>query len=85
VQGSKSKDLYDHPTPDAPVARVAVKDYTAGLRAETMCWPETVEERAVTTTILTDDAAAKRGAELLEKTPESKAGSGTSTCWMDRS
>jgi hypothetical protein len=39
-------------------------EHARGRRAETMCWPDPGEEPAVKTTILEDDAAAMRAAEL---------------------
>jgi hypothetical protein len=56
--------LYDYPTPDVPVGRVAAIDNAPGRRAEAMCWPDPGEKPAVKTNILEDDAAAKRAAAL---------------------
>jgi len=78
-EGSKSKELYDYPTPGAPVGRVAAIEHAHGRRAETMRWPDPGEEPAVKTTILEDDAAAKRATELWAREKEGKAGSGTWT------
>jgi len=57
-EGSKSKELYDYPTPGAPVGRVAAIEHACSRKAETMCWPVPGDEPAVKTTILEDDAAA---------------------------
>jgi ribonuclease HI len=84
-EGSKSKELYDYPTPGAPVGRVAATEHARGRRAETMRWPDPGEEPAVKTTILEDDAAAKRAAELWVRENEGKAGSGTWMWWTDGS
>jgi hypothetical protein len=35
-EGSKSKELFEYPTPDAPVGRVAAIEHARGRRAETM-------------------------------------------------
>jgi hypothetical protein len=50
-----------------------------------MCWPVPGEKPAVKTTILEDDAAAKRAAEQGAKRMGSQAGSGTWTGWTDGS
>jgi len=84
-EDSKAKELYDYPTPGAPVGRVAAIEHPRGRRAETMCWPDQGEKPAVRITILEDDAAAKRAAELWAKRKEIKAGSGTWTWWTDGS
>jgi len=62
--GSNSQELYHDPTPHPPVGRVAGLEHACGRTAETMCWPDPGEEPAVKTTILEDDATAKRAAEL---------------------
>jgi hypothetical protein len=61
-EGSKAKELYDYPTPGAPVGRLAETEHTRGRTAETMCWPDPGEKPAVKTIVLEDDAAAKRAA-----------------------
>jgi len=84
-EGSKSKKLYDYPTPGAPVGMVAVSEHARGRRTETMRWPDPGEKPAVKTTILEEDAAAKRAAERWVREKEGKAGSGTWTWWTDGS
>jgi len=75
-QGSKSKELYNYATPGAPVGRVAMTEHPCGRRAETMPWSDTGEETAVKTTILKDDALAKRATEQLAREKEGKTGYG---------
>jgi len=75
------KDLYDHPTRDALVGRVAAMEHARGRRAETMCAPDAGKKPVVRTTMPEDDAEAKTAAELWAKRKESKAGSGTWTWW----
>jgi hypothetical protein len=82
-EGPKSKDLYNYPTPGAPVDRVAAIEHACGRRAETMRRPDPGEEPAVKTTILEDDAAAKRATELWATRKQRNTGSGTRTWWMD--
>jgi len=84
-EGSKSKELYDYPTSGAPVGRVAAIEHARRRRAETMCWPAPGEEPAVKTTILDDDAAAKRAAERWAREKEGKSGSGAWVWWTDGS
>ena len=83
-EGFKSKELFEYPTPAAPVGRVAAIEHARGRRAETMRWPDPGEKPAVKTTILEDDTAAKRAAELWAKKKEGKSGSGTWTWGTDR-
>jgi len=61
-QGSKSKKLHVCPTPGGPGGKVAGSEHVHGERTETMRWPDPWEKTAVKTTILDDDAAAKRAA-----------------------
>jgi hypothetical protein len=84
-EGSKSRELYDYPTPGAPVGRVAATEHAPGRRAETMCWPDPGDEPAFKTTILEDDVAAKRAAGIWAKEKDGKSGSGTWTWWTDGS
>ena len=84
-EGSKSKKLYDYPTPGALVGRVAASEHTRGRRTETMCWPDSGVKPAVKTTILEDDAAAMRAVELWAREMEGKAESATWTWWTDGS
>jgi len=69
--GSKLKELYDHPTPGAPVGTAAGIEHARGRRADTMCWPDLAEEPVVKTTILEYEATAKRAAELCGRRKES--------------
>lgn len=57
---SKSKVLYDYPTPSALVGRKAITEHVRIRRGEMMRWPEMGEEPEVKPTILEDDAAAQR-------------------------
>jgi ribonuclease HI len=75
--GSKSKKLFEHPSPGAPVGSVAAIEHACGRSAETMRGPDPREKPAVKTTILEADTEAKRGAELWAKEKEGKSGSGT--------
>lgn len=61
---SKVKELYDYPTPGAPVVRVATIEHARGRGAEMMCWLDPGAKPAVKTTLLEDDGAAKKAAEL---------------------
>jgi len=56
-----------------------------GRRAETMCWPDPLEEPSVKSTILEDDAAARIATELWTTSNECMVRSGTWTWWTDRS
>jgi hypothetical protein len=58
-EGSKSKELFEYPTPGAPVGRVAATEHARGRRAETIRWPDPGERPAVKTTILEDDTEGK--------------------------
>jgi hypothetical protein len=78
-KGSKSKELFEYPTPGTLVGRVAAVEHPRGRRAETMRWPDPGEKPAVKTTILEDDTVAKRAAELWAKQKEGKSGSRTWT------
>ena len=73
-EGSKSNKLYDYPTPGAPVGRVATSEHARGRRTETMRWPDSGEKPAVKTTILEEDAAAKRAADRWVREKERQAG-----------
>jgi hypothetical protein len=84
-EGSKSKELFQYPTPGAQVGRVAAIEHARGRRAETMRWPDPGEKPTVKTTILEDDTEAKRAAELWAKEKEGQSGSGTWTWWTDGS
>jgi len=50
-----------------------------------MRWPDPGEEPEIKTTILEDDTAARRAAELWAKDTEGESGSGTWTWWPDKS
>jgi len=82
---SNAKELYNYPTPGALVGRVAAIEHACSRRAERMCWPDHMEQPAVRTTILEDDAAAKKAAQLWAKRNERTAGSGIWTQSTDRS
>jgi hypothetical protein len=81
----QAKELYDYPTPGALVGREAATEHVRSSREEVMCSPDTVEKPAVMTTILEDDASAKRADELWRKRNTINEGSGTSRWWTDRS
>jgi len=83
--GFKSNEIFEYPTPGAPVVRVAAIEHAHGRRAETIRWPDHGEKPVVKTSILADDTKAKRAAELWAKKREGKPGSGTWTGWTDRS
>jgi hypothetical protein len=80
---SKSKELFEYPTPGAPVGRVAATEHARCRRAETMRWPDPGEKPVVKTSILEDDTDPKRAAELWAKEKEGKSGYGTWTWWTD--
>jgi len=61
---SKSKKLFEYPTPGAPVGKWAAIQHARGRRGETMCWLDPGEKPAVNTTILEDDTEANRAAGL---------------------
>jgi len=50
-----------------------------------ICCPDPGEKPAIRTTVLEEDAAAMRTAELWAEEQESKAKSGTWTWWMNGS
>jgi hypothetical protein len=68
--GSKSRKQYDHPTPGAPVGRVAATEHAHGRRAEMLRWPAPGEKAGVKTTILDDDTMPKRAAEQWAREKE---------------
>jgi hypothetical protein len=76
-EGSMAKELYDYPTPGAPVGRVAPTEHGLSRRAETICWPDPGDKPAVKTMILEDDDAARRAAERWAGRKQSEEGSGT--------
>jgi hypothetical protein len=84
-EGSKTKELFEYPTPGAPVGRVAAIEDARGTRAETMRRADPGEKPAVKTTILEDYTAAKRAAELWAEEKEGKSTSGTWRWWTDGS
>jgi len=71
-EGFKSKEIFEYPTPGAPVGRVAAIEHTHGRRAETIRWPNHAQKPVVKTTILEDDNKAKREAELWAEKRESR-------------
>jgi len=71
-KGSKAKELSDYPTPGAPEGRMAVIEHARSIGVETMCWPDPGEKPVVRTTMMEDDAVAKRASERWAK--ERKAG-----------
>jgi len=52
-------------------------EYVCPRRVETMSWPYPGEEQAVKTTILEDDATAKRATKLWARRNERKMEAGT--------
>ena len=58
-EGFKSKCLCGYLIPGAPVGRLTKIEHMEGMRAETMCCPDSLEESAVTTTIHEDNSLGK--------------------------
>jgi len=84
-EGSKYKELFEYPTPGAPVGRLAAIEHARGGRAERMCWPDPEDKPVVKTTTLQDDTEAKRAAERGAREKEGNSGTGTWTWWTEAS
>jgi len=84
-EGSRAEELYNYPTPAAPVSRVAAIEHARCSRAETSCRRDREEEPAVRTTIQEDDTTAKTAAGPWAKPIERIAGSSTWAWWPDGS
>jgi len=66
-EGSKLKEVHDHPTASVRICKVIRKDHERGREAETMCWPSPDEEPAVKMVILSHKTAAKREGRRLAR------------------
>jgi len=76
---SKLQVVHDDLTCHTLICRVNTKEHERGREAETMRWPNSDEETAVWTVILSKDTEAKREAIRWERGREAKVGGGV---WM---
>ena len=84
-EGSKQKEMYNHPTSGAPICRVIKKVQERGREAETMRWPRPDKEPAVKMVILSNNAAARSEAKRSASEREAKVGAGVWMWWTDGS
>jgi len=84
-EGSKLKEMYNHPTTGTPICRVIKKEHERGREAETMRWPNPDQEPAVKTVIISDDTATKREAIRWARERHAKVGAGVWMWWTDGS
>ena len=58
-------------------------EHVGSTRVKTMYWPDPAEKAAVNTTMLEDDATAKKAAKLWARKMSSMAECGTWMWWAD--